>query len=176
MPELFSEPSEVSPDVSRPASWQANLWGHQLRCHEEDRHFYLDDRFLHLTPIEYGLFWLLLRQMLHSLRNRPDLESPATQRGRLQQYLAGLGAVPTTLLLMAVTLDVSNLEPVRTDAEIALVDATEPSVAASPLARAALSTHLDRLRSKLRCHGLDVGTLLLCGRAAQGYILCPLGG
>jgi hypothetical protein len=41
--------------------------------------------------------------------------------------------------------------------------------------RASLSSHLDRLRSKLRCHGLDIGTVLLYGRSAQGYLLCPLG-
>ena len=40
--------------------------------------------------------------------------------------------------------------------------------------RACLTSHLDRLRSKLRCHGLDVGTILLSGRSAQGYMLFPV--
>jgi hypothetical protein len=59
-----------------------------------------------------------------------------------------------------------------------LPDRTTPRRSSTPAlrvssGRACLACHLDRLRGKLRYHGLDVGTIILFGRSAQGYILVP---
>jgi hypothetical protein len=150
------------------------LWGRRVRCHELDRHIYLDERFLDLTPIEYGVFWLLLRQTLQALGGAPPAGGGCTT---LDRYLQQVGIVPTERLLQIMTGDVGSLiaswpewrSDRRGEARLPLAGADMNS-----RSRACLTSHLDRLRNKLRCHGLDVGTILLSGRSAQGYMLFPV--
>ena len=160
--------------VARPVSWEASLWGRHVRCHEADRHIYLDERFLDLTPIEYGLFWLLLRQTLRAIAGAEPATDSCTQ---LDRYLQQVGIVATERLFQVMTGDVGSLiaswpEWPRHHHE----EARRPAARADARTRgrACLTSHLDRLRSKLRCHGLDVGTILLSGRSAQGYMLFPV--
>jgi hypothetical protein len=183
--------SSHTPEVSgRPRSWEATLWGRHIRCHELDQHVYLDGRFLDLTPIEFGLFWLLLRQALqvntgvthhHPYRQLSwDERSSGTVPER---YLQGLGIVPILALVQAMSADLSSVishwpaagesSSASTTTIVQLDEGKEGSILSR--SRASLSSHLDRLRSKLRCHGLDIGTVLLYGRSARGYLLCPLG-
>jgi hypothetical protein len=179
------------PEVSgRASSWEAILWGRHIRCHELDQHVYLDGRFLDLTPIEFGLFWLLLRQALQvttAVTHRPpyqelswDERSSATVPER---YLEGLGIVPILALIQTMSADLSSVisrwpaagecSSASATAITRLDEGKDGSIMSR--SRASLSSHLDRLRSKLRCHGLDIGTVLLYGRSARGYLLCPLG-
>jgi hypothetical protein len=187
-----------TPEVSgRPRSWEATLWGRHIRCHDLDQHIYLDGRFLDLTPIEFGLFWLLLRQVLQV--NTAATHHPAYQELSWhecssatvpERYLQGLGIVPILALVQAMSADLSWVishwpaagesgstavtAMVRLD-EGAARQFRDSSSSIISRSRASLSSHLDRLRSKLRCHGLDIGTVLLYGRSARGYLLCPLG-
>ena len=92
--------------AARPLSWEASLWGRRVRCHELDRHIYLDERFLDLTPIEYGLFWLLLRQTLRALGGVEPVDGGCTT---LDRYLQQVGIVPTERLLQVMTGDVGSL-------------------------------------------------------------------
>jgi hypothetical protein len=159
---------------ARPVSWEASLWERRIRCHELDRHIYVDERFLDLTPIEYGLFWVLLR---HTLQSLTGLAPAGGGCSMLDRYLEQVGIVPTARLLQVMTGDVGSLiaswPEWMSDHRNEVRPPTARAVAA-PRARACLTSHLDRLRSKLRCHGLDVGTILLCGRSAQGYMLFPV--
>jgi hypothetical protein len=176
----------------RPGSWEATLWGRHIRCHELDQHVYLDGRFLDLTPIEFGLFWLLLRQALqvdigashhhppHQVLSWDERISPTVP----ERYLQALGIVPILELVRAMSADLRSVIsrwPAATQSGSTAVTATprldeeEKEDRIGARSRASLSSHLDRLRSKLRCHGLDIGTVLLYGRSARGYLLCPLG-
>src|SRR5215469_8974723 len=83
---------------SRPRSWEATLWGRHIRCHELDQHLYLDGRYLDLTPIEFGLFWLLLRQALQantSLAHQELARDECTSATIPERHLQRLGIVPT---------------------------------------------------------------------------------
>lgn len=179
------------PEASgRASSWEATLWGRHIRCHELDQHVYLDGRFLDLTPIEFGLFWLLLRQALQVniavTHHPPQQELSWDERSSAtvpEHYLQGLGIVPILALIQAMSADLSSVmsrwpaagESGSTAATaIARLDEGKEGSILSR-SRASLSSHLDRLRSKLRCQGLDIGTVLLYGRSARGYLLCPLG-
>jgi hypothetical protein len=178
----------------QPASWEATIWGRHIRCHELDQHLYLDGRFLDLTPIEFSLFWLLLRQALqaHTDVIPPYKDLPWDTRSSAippDHYLQRIGIVPTGALIQAVSSDlrsvISNWSGATTatpgttaswpDTRMARGARHFSEEAFSPRSRAGLTSHLDRLRSKLRCHGLNIGTVLLDGRSAQGYLLCPLG-
>ena len=150
-----------------------------------------------VTPIEFGLIWVLLRQALYAqsagtlgehtgCRQHGDsaesgessscaLPSPpagaisaATVPAGLNRHLQQIGIVPVEMLLLVMTSNISDIVPA----------ASTPSRGAYPAtisaSRRALASHLDRLRTKLRPHGLDIGTVLLLGRAAQGYLLVPL--
>jgi hypothetical protein len=183
--------SSHTPEVSgRPRSWEATLWGRHIRCHELDQHVYLDGRFLDLTPIEFGLFWLLLRQALQvntGVAYHPPYQQPSwaeRSSGTVsERYLQGLGIVPILALVQAMSADLSLViadwpsaresSSGSATATFHLDEAKEGGIMSR--SRAALSSHLDRLRSKLRCHGMDIGTVLLSGRSARGYLLCPLG-
>jgi hypothetical protein len=185
--------SSHTPEVNgRPRSWETNLWGRHIRCHELDQHLYLDGRFLDLTPIEFGLFWLLLQQALqvntgvtHHLSNQQLSWDERSSGTMLERYLLGLGIVPTLALVQAMSADLSWVIahwPAAAAECLSVSSATatarlDKEKAGSILSRsrASLNSHLDRLRSKLRCHGLDIGTVLLYGRSARGYLLCPLG-
>jgi hypothetical protein len=186
--------SNYTPEVSsrRPRSWEATLWGRHIRCHELDRHVYLDGRFLDLTPIEFGLFWLLLRQVLQvntdAARHLPYQHLSWDERSSPivpEHYLEALGIVPILALVQSMSADVSLVishwpaaaEPSGPRSATAIVQLDEKKEASTIVSRsrATLNSHLDRLRSKLRCHGLDIGTVLLYGRSARGYLLCPLG-
>jgi hypothetical protein len=114
-------------------------------------------------------------------------------------YLQALGIVPTLALVQAMSADLSSVMhhwPPASESRCSAAQMDEEQAGrpcristgfSSPglfhdssgtilsRSRASLSSHLDRLRSKLRCHGLDIGTVLLYGRSAQGYLLCPLG-
>ncbi|MGO8951019.1 MAG: hypothetical protein ACLQUY_25870 [Ktedonobacterales bacterium] len=169
----------VPHDRSHHLSWEANLWGRHIRCHELDQHIYLDERFLDLTPIEFGLFWLLLQQTLWAQVPANSAGGPAESEATgashhsqdepstvLDRYLRQVGIVPIGRLLQAITSDLRSV--------IANRPAGDDRHARGMAGRASLTSHLDRLRQKLRCHGLDVGTVLLFGRSAQGYMLFPL--
>jgi hypothetical protein len=175
----------------RPRSWDATLWGRHIRCHELDRHVYLDGRFLDLTPIEFGLFWLLLRQALqvntdvtHHLPYQHLSWDGRSSTTVPEHYLQALGIVPIHALVQSMSADVSSVishwpaaaESSSPSAATAIVRLDEKKQVSTILSRsrASLNSHLDRLRSKLRCHGLDIGTVLLYGRSARGYLLCPL--
>jgi hypothetical protein len=184
--------------------WQATLWGHRILCHEQDQHLYLDHRSLDVTPIEFGLIWVLLRQALyaqsagmlgeHTGSRQQDesssraLSSPPDGAVRvapvpagLNRHLQQIGIVPVEMLLLVMTSNISAILPVGPDwtqGVPATAAASTPSRGDYPATisagRRALTSHLDRLRAKLRPHGLDIGTVLLLGRAAQGYLLVPL--
>jgi hypothetical protein len=181
-----------TPEVSgRPRSWEATLWGRHIRCHDLDQHLYLDGRFLDLTPIEFGLFWLLLRQALQvntGVAHHPPYQQPSWGDERSsgmvpERYLQALGIVPILALVQAMSADLSwvianwpaalESRSSSATATVRLDEEKESSIMSR--SRASLNSHLDRLRSKLRCHGLDIGTVLLYGRSARGYLLCPLG-
>ena len=161
--------AQPQPRSHHPLSWEASLWGRRVRCHDLDRHVYLDGRFLDLTPIEFCLFRLLLQQALQA---QGCLEPAASPLGHAspRRYLQQVGIVPTGALLRAMTSDPGSL-----DSLFASGDHCRPSSPTHRISsgRACLASHLDRLRGKLRCHGLDVGTVLLFGRSAQGYLLLP---
>jgi hypothetical protein len=181
--------SNHTPEASgRPSSWEAILWGRHIRCHELDHHLYLDGRFLDLTPIEFGLFWLLLRQALQVntgvTHHHPYQQLSWDERSSgtvPERYLQGLGIVPILALVQAMNADLSSvianwpasIECSSATATVRLDEEKEGSILSR--SRASLSSHLDRLRCKLRCHGLDIGTVLVYGRSARGYLLCPLG-
>jgi hypothetical protein len=203
MAEQKTESGRKPEAYGRPRSWEATLWGRHIRCHELDQHLYLDGRFLDLTPIEFGLFWLLLEQALQVNTGvghvGPHLEVSWDERRSTMpdRYLERLGIVPTLTLVQAINADLRSVLSHLTTAasgSSARHDTGQPEElehfptdSGSPglvrhssgrqtsRSRASLSSHLDRLRSKLRCHGLDIGTVLLNGRAARGYLLCPLG-
>jgi hypothetical protein len=176
-----------------PPSWEASLWGRRVRCHDLDRHVYLDGRFLDLTPIEFCLFRLLLQQALEALQGleAPVASDSAGSRPRRtlpRRYLQQVGIVPTGVLLRAMTSDPSSFATMfqseagsRPEAAGRLTRLPDSSRSRRPSSsafrtssgRACLASHLDRLRGKLRCHGLDVGTILLFGRSAQGHLLLP---
>jgi hypothetical protein len=83
---------------AQPVSWEASLWERRVRCHELDRHIYVDERFLDLTPIEYGLFWVLLRHTLQALAGARPAGGGCTT---LNRYLEQVGIVPTARLLQS---------------------------------------------------------------------------
>jgi hypothetical protein len=186
-----SRQSNHTPEVSgHQRSWEVTLWGRHIRCHELDQHLYLDGRFLDLTPIEFGLFWLLLRQALQvntGVAHHPpyqQLSRDERSSGTVpERYLEGLGIVPILALVQAMSADLHTVishwpaagesSSASATAIVRLDEGKEGSILSR--SRASLSSHLDRLRSKLRCHGLDIGTVLLYGRSARGYLLCPLG-
>jgi hypothetical protein len=185
-PERNDQPQ---PRSHHPLSWEASLWGRRVRCHDLDRHIYLDGRFLDLTPIEFCLFWLLLQQALQA-RDSPVLDDSPRDHVSPRRYLQQVGIVPTGVLLQALTIDPGSLISFNTSGDHGWpgneaarrlsvpLDHSRPRQSSSPAlrisgGRACLASHLDRLRGKLRCHGLDVGTIILFGRSAQGYILLP---
>ena len=163
-----------------------------------------------VTPIEFGLIWVLLRQALYAQsagmlgehtgsRQHGDsaesgessscaLPSPpagavsaATVPAGLNRHLQQIGIVPVEMLLLVMTSNISAILPAGpswTHGVPAPAAASTPSRGAYPATisagRRALASHLDRLRAKLRPHDLDIGTVLLLGRAAQGYLLVPL--
>jgi hypothetical protein len=179
--------AQAQPRSHYPLSWEASLWGRRVRCHDLDRHLYLDGRFLDLTPIEFCLFRLLLQQALQA--STEPAASPAGLASP-RRYLRQVGIVPTGALVRAMTSDPRSLassfpggEHSRSGNEAARRHSgpSDPSRSGRPSSptcrsssgRACLASHLDRLRGKLRCHGLDVGTVILFGRSAQGYLLVP---
>jgi len=180
--------AKPQPRSHHPFSWEASLWGRRVRCHDLDRHVYLDGRFLDLTPIEFCLFRLLLQQALEALDSSDSVDSPVTHASP-RRYLQQVGIVPTGALLRALTSDpdsfasffpseVGSSRPETAGRLTRLLDTSrsaKPSSSAcrTSSGRACLASHLDRLRGKLRCHGLDVGTIILFGRSAQGYLLLP---
>jgi hypothetical protein len=115
---------------------------------------------------------------------------PSAGLGSPQRYLQQVGIVPTGALLRAMTGDPRSTASFfpsgdhgwsGNDSASRLTgapDSSRPGRSSSPTlrtssGRACLASHLDRLRGKLRCHGLDVGTVLLFGRSAHGYLLLP---
>jgi len=181
---------QLQPRSHHPLSWEASLWGRRVRCHDLDRHVYLDGRFLDLTPIEFCLFRLLLQQALEAVDalDSSDLAGSRVTLNTPRRYLQQVGIVPTGELLRAMTSDpgsfasefLSEAGSSRTEAAGRLAMLPDSSRSRQPSStcrtssgRACLASHLDRLRGKLRCHGLDVATILLFGRSAHGYLLLP---